>query len=58
MNTFIEGAKIHYPDRGDFAICGSFWLNISSNKEDVTCERCLDKLEGYLTQEEVDNLGI
>lgn len=42
---FIEGALIHYIDRGDFALCGAYWLNVTDNEDLVTCEECKKRLD-------------
>ena len=39
-NFFIDGAPVHYPDLGDFGVCGKFWFNASTTPNYVTCEEC------------------
>ena len=39
---FIKGSPVHYPDYGDFALCGRYWLNASTTPSYVTCERCIE----------------
>ena len=54
---FIEGAPVHYPDFGDFAVCGKYWINSSTTPSYVTCEECKKIMidSGIHIPEEEDN---
>ena len=41
---FIEGALVHYGNGEWLALCGTGWLNMSNDPEQVTCPDCKQAL--------------
>jgi Fic family protein len=51
-------ATIHFygNEKEDVALCGSYWFEITNDKNDVTCEKCKDILSQTITEQEISSL--